>query len=147
MAREPEMNWWLTMKVFGAVLSFIIACAAVGLLLVMFLPRPSWALTHYAGEWDGVDPKVRSWFQSLRSPHGVPCCNMADGHKTLEDWRGQNEYWIPDPTATDGLTWIQVPPEAVVYNAGNPTGEAVVWYVMQGPNQVFIRCFVPGGGV
>ena len=27
------------------------------------------------------------------------------------------------------------------------TGEAVVWYVVQGQGQVFIRCFVPGGGV
>ncbi len=43
--------------------------------------------------------------------------------------------------------WREVPPEAVVYNAGNPVGEAVVWYVQQGPNIYYIRCFVPGGGV
>ncbi len=118
-----------------------------GALLVLLLSA-IWAraTTHYAGEWDNVDPAVRSWFRNLRSPHGVPCCNMADGHRTLEDWRG-NTYWIPNPTATDAIEWIEVPPEAVVYNAGNPTGEAVVWYVLQGPNQVFIRCFVPGGGV
>ena len=35
----------------------------------------------------------------------------------------------------------------VVYNAGNPVGEAVVWYVQQGSNNYYIRCFVPGGGV
>lgn len=104
------------------------------------------ARTQYAGEWDNVDPKVRTWFRNLRSPHGVPCCNMADGHKTLEDWRGST-YWIPNPAANDALEWIQVPPEAVVYNSGNPTGEAVVWYTMQTPGEVFIRCFVPGGGV
>jgi hypothetical protein len=26
-------------------------------------------------------------------------------------------------------------------------GEAVVWYVRQGPDSIYIRCFVPGGGV
>ena len=29
----------------------------------------------------------------------------------------------------------------------NPVGEAVVWYVQQGANIYYIRCFVPGGGV
>lgn len=116
--------------------------------LLVLLASAIWAraTTHYAGEWDHVDPATRSWFRNLRSPHGVPCCNMADGHRTLEDWRG-NTYWIPNPAALDAIEWMEVPPEAVVYNAGNPTGEAVVWYVMQGPGQVFIRCFVPGGGV
>ena len=39
----------------------------------------------------------------------------------------------------------EVPAEAVVHNAGNPTGEGVVWYVHQGrTSDYFIRCFVPG---
>lgn len=107
-----------------------------------------------AQEWqpylDKLSPEQQSrtkqWFQGIRSPHGVPCCNMADGHRTLEDWRGST-FWIPNPAALGAIEWIQVPPDAVVYNAGNPTGEAVVWYVIQGPRQVYIRCFVPGGGV
>jgi hypothetical protein len=41
---------------------------------------------------------------------------------------------------------MQVPPEAVIENAGNPVGDAVVWYT-QYSNKVFIRCFVPGNGV
>jgi hypothetical protein len=40
--------------------------------------------------------------------------------------------------------WIEVPPEVIVYNAGNPTGDAVVWYV---ESSHYIRCFVPGSGV
>jgi hypothetical protein len=46
-----------------------------------------------------------------------------------------------------------VPEKAVVHNAGNPLGEAVVWYTGI-PNDVdylrsifMIRCFVPGSGV
>ena len=48
-------------------------------------------------------------------------------------------YWVP----IEG-EWRQVPAEAIVYNAGNPVGEAVVWYVRQGVNTYYIRCFVPG---
>ena len=48
--------------------------------------------------------------------------------------------------------WVQVPEEAVVYNAGNPVGDAVVWYTsfpndINYLNSIFIRCFVPGNGV
>ena len=51
-----------------------------------------------------------------------------------------NHFWVP----IDG-EWRQVPTEAVVHNAGNPTGEGVVWYVHQGrTSDYFIRCFVPG---
>src|SRR6266568_3845324 len=111
----------------------------LGLALLVLLLSALWAhaTTQFAGQWDNADPAVRSWFRNLRSPHGVPCCNMADGHRTLEDWRGNN-YWIPNPAAIDAIEWMPVPPEAVVYNAGNPTGEAVVWYVMQ-EGKPFIR--------
>lgn len=123
----------------------VILAGAIAVMLLVFGIRAH-ATTHYAGEWDNVDPAVRSWFSKLRSPYGVPCCDMADGHRTLEDWRG-NTYWIPNPAALGAIEWMEVPPEAVVHNAGNPTGGAVVWYVVEGSGQVFIRCFVPGGGV
>jgi hypothetical protein len=40
---------------------------------------------------------------------------------------------------------MPVPPEAVLNNAGNPVGGAIVWCSVYG-NQVVIRCFVPGAG-
>jgi hypothetical protein len=92
------------------------------------------------GQYNDVPDNVRSWFKNVRSPHGVPCCDIADGHRTPYDIRGDG-YWVP----IDG-EWRPVPPEAIVYNAGNPVGEAVVWYVPQGANKFYIRCFVPGGG-
>jgi hypothetical protein len=114
------------------------------------------------GQYGEVPDDIRSWFKSVRSPNGVPCCDIADGHRTTWDKRtGDDRYWVP----IEG-EWTPVPPEAVVHDAGNPTGEAVVWYVkMQGnppvaredgrerpdgPDQskkYHIRCFVPGGGV
>ena len=41
----------------------------------------------------------------------------------------------------NGLWW-QVPEKAIIRNAGNPLGEAVVWYVNLRGN-IEIRCFVP----
>ena len=93
------------------------------------------------GQYADAPANVRSWFKSVRSPQGVPCCDMADGHRTDYEMRSDG-YWVP----IDG-EMRHVPPDAVVYNAGNPVGEAVVWYVRQGTNPYFIRCFVPGGGV
>jgi hypothetical protein len=92
-------------------------------------------------EYESVDPKIRDWFKSVRSKNGVPCCDIADGHRTT--WRGTSEggYEVP----IEGQ-WRKVPPEAVVLNAGNPVGEAIVWYVLAGPGAYYIRCFVPGSG-
>jgi hypothetical protein len=94
------------------------------------------------GQYQSVDPKIRDWFRSVRSPKGINCCDIADGHRTT--WRGTSEGGYEVPIQGE---WRKVPPEAIVLNAGNPTGEAIVWYVKQGENVYHIRCFVPGGGV
>jgi hypothetical protein len=112
-----------------------------GLFIASLAAVPIAAQAFDNGQYEGVDPNVRSWFKSVRSPHGVPCCDIADGHRTSYDMRPDG-YYVP----IEGQ-WRPVPPEAIVYNAGNPVGEAVVWYVRQGPDSVYIRCFVPGGGV
>jgi len=93
-------------------------------------------------EYQNLDPKIIDWFKSVRSKSGVPCCDIADGHRTDYDQKPDNHYWVPIAGE-----WRQVPTEAIVENAGNPTGEAIVWYVKQGENIYHIRCFVPGGGV
>jgi hypothetical protein len=110
------------------------------IILIFFVATKSYAFD--SEKYMNVDPNVRQWFKNQRSPHGVPCCDVADGHQTEYDMRPDNHYWVP----IEG-EWRQVPSEAVIYNAGNPVGEAIVWYVRQGPDAVYIRCFVPGGGV
>ena len=97
------------------------------------------ALAHDNGQFSNVPDTVRTWFKNVKSQHGVPCCDIADGHRTDYDIR-KNRYWVP----ING-TWMPVPPEAVIENAGNPVGDAVVWYSIYG-DLVMIRCFVPGGG-
>lgn len=94
-----------------------------------------------AGQFGDVPDNVRSWFKSVRSPHGIPCCDVADGHRTEAEIRG-DAYWVP----ING-NLVKVQQDAVVYNAGNPYGEPVIWYVVQTNGDPYIRCFVPGGGV
>lgn len=98
------------------------------------------ALAHDNGQFGDVPDAVRAWFKSVKSQRGLPCCDIADGHRTAYDMR-DNQYWVP----IEG-TWMPVPPEAVLNDVGNPVGDAVVWYSTYG-GRVLIRCFVPGGGV
>lgn len=103
------------------------------------------ARQQYAGQFDDIDPATRMWFKSVKSPHGVPCCDIADGHKVQFKTDAQGHFYVPIGTTED--PWVLVPPESVVYDAGNPYEEAIVWYVQQGPGAIYIRCFVPVGGV
>lgn len=90
-----------------------------------------------SGQWDSIPQHVRDWFKSVRGKNGVACCDISDGHRT-EFAIKDTVYWVP----IDGV-WIKVPPDAVIENSGNPTGDAVVWYA-KASNELFIRCFVPG---
>ena len=104
------------------------------------------------GQYGEVPDNIRSWFKSVQQPERCAVLRHR-GRRTARPGTG-----APATIATGFRIegeWMPVPPEAVVYDAGNPTGEAVVWYLrMQGnplsPDQsqkYFIRCFVPGGGV
>lgn len=99
------------------------------------------------GQFGDVDPATRAWFKSVKAPSGVPCCDIADGHKVQFKTDSQGNYFVPINTADVDDPWVPVPPGSVVYDAGNPYEEAIVWYVMQGPGVYYIRCFVPVGGV
>lgn len=89
---------------------------------------------------NGIPEDVSTWFKSVRSPRGIPCCDMSDGHHTTAFKHTDNpNYWV----FIEGKE-TEIPPEAVINNAKNPTGEAIVWYVKQGENTYYIRCFVAG---
>ncbi|WP_031337786.1 hypothetical protein [Rhodopseudomonas sp. B29] len=88
------------------------------------------------GQFADVPQATRDWFKRQISPAGVPCCDIADGHRTQYDIRN-GAYWVP----IDGVWW-EVPEKAIIRGAGNPVGEAVVWYVYHG-GTIVISCFVP----
>src|ERR1700733_2967907 len=101
---------------------------------------PFAAMAFDNGQYGDVPANVRTWFKNVRSPQGIPCCDMADGHRTQFEMRTDG-YWVP----IDG-EWRHVPSEAIVQSAGNPVGEAVVWFAVLCGNTYHIRCFVPGSG-
>lgn len=118
--------------IFGALL--LVTAAAV-------------ARERYAGEFDSIPQATRDWFNSVKSPNGVPCCSVSDGHHTT--WRtAGNGVEVPIGEESDGSPhWVPVPPESIIYNAGNPNEDSIVWYVEQAPKSFFVRCFIFGGGV
>lgn len=93
------------------------------------------------GQYGDVPESIRSWYKGVKAKSGVPCCDIADGHKTAFRVDAEGRYEVP----IDG-EWRSVPPEAVIYDAGNPEDMAIVWYVRQGVSTYYIRCFVPVGG-
>lgn len=117
------------------------------LLAAVLIPGSVFARERFAGEFDNIPKETRDWFKSVRSPHGVPCCDIADGHHTT--WRAAGEgIEVPVGQEPDGSPhWVPVPPEAIIYNAGNPNEDSIVWYVEQAPGSFFVRCFVFGQAV
>jgi hypothetical protein len=85
------------------------------------------------GQYDNVPADIRAWFKGVMAPNGVPCCDIADGHRTEYDFR-EGAYWVP----IEGQ-WMQVPAHAII-------GEAVVWYVHH-RGSIIISCFVPADAV
>jgi hypothetical protein len=92
------------------------------------------------GQYENVPADIRAWFKGVMAPNGVPCCDMADGHRTEYDVR-EGAYWVP----IEGQ-WMAVPAHAVIRDRGNPVGEAVVWYVHH-RGGIIISCFVPADAV
>ena len=111
-----------------------------GLIIVALAALVGPAQAFDKGQFDNAPADLRAWFKSVVSPSGVPCCDIADGHRTSYD-RREGAYWVP----IDGLWW-QVPERAVIRSQGNPVGEAVVWYVNQ-RGSIVINCFVPADAV
>jgi hypothetical protein len=114
-------------------------------LVLGFVLAASAALTSAAfafdnGQYNDVPPDIRAWFRNVLAPNGVPCCDISDGHRTEYDVRN-GAYWVP----IDG-EWMLVPERAIIRNAGNPVGEAVVWYVHH-RGGIIISCFVPADAV
>jgi len=78
----------------------------------------------------------RAWFKGVRSPAGVLCCDISDGHRTEYDVRA-GAYWVP-------INWLVVAgaaKKAIIRNAGNrlakPSSGMPVFAAVSK-----IRCFV-----
>jgi hypothetical protein len=102
----------------------------------------SWGLSARArddGQYQDVPGHLRDWFAALKNPRtGRSCCDESDCARTEVRMRGDG--W--DARAPDG-SWITVPPESIVVDQGNPTGEPILCS-MPGDEGWRVLCFVPG---
>jgi hypothetical protein len=103
----------------------------------------------FAGLAHGHDwkrPDLDSWYAGLQNPRSglaavrnMGCCSKDDCHETEAEQRGadwwarlgtrvraadgQHTDWVPGP-------WVKVPPDAILEQHDNPTGNAVICHSM-----------------
>ena len=126
-------------------------CAAVFVLSICEAPA------HELGQWDGVDPLHRKWFNELMQPDEPHwrCCGLADAYwaDSYEVKGGQYIAIITDtrddiplgrPHIDDG-TRVAVPNSKIKWDRGNPTGHGVI-FIGHGDEVLYVYCYVPPGG-
>ena len=86
---------------------------------------------------------LKPWFNSLQSPEtGMLCCSEADCKRTEATIVG-DRYRAALPNGQ----WVDVPPQIVITNRGNPTGEPILCAMPYQDGTYQLRCFVPGAGL
>ena len=106
------------------------------------------------GQWENSDPYVKEWYKGLMRPD-VPnnsCCGEADAYwadevhvrngktyATITDDRDDRPLGRPHiPVGTE----IEIPPEKLKWDRGNPTGHNILFL----STYRFVFCFVQTGG-
>ena len=118
----------------GAIALIVLAAHIVGPTLVV-------SARDY-GQYGDVPQHIRDWFKALKNPqNGRSCCDQSDCART--EARTHGDQW--QARAPDG-SWITVPPDSVVHNQGNPTGEPVLCADAPTERGWRVLCFVPGPG-
>lgn len=107
------------------------------------------------GQWENSDATTREWYRGLMQPDvpNASCCGEADAYFADEvHFRdGKTFAVITDDQPDEPLgrphvdigTEVEIPPNKLKYDRGNPTGHGVVFLSRAG--QVF--CFVQPTGI
>jgi len=91
---------------------------------------------HYS---DSQTPKMKEWFDTLKSSKG-PCCSDADGSVVKDaDWESRDGHY----RVFINKEWMDVPDDAVLKQP-NMYGRTMVWTGLYVDGKVQIRCFIPG---
>lgn len=132
---------------------FILACILALVFLVTALVGHAQARD--LGQWEGGDPVVKEWYQSLMMPDNptVSCCGEADAYwcDGLHVRDGKTFCTITDDRPNEPMrrtpvpmgTEIEIPDRKLTWKYGNPTGHAIVFLSSGGA----VYCFVQNGGV
>lgn len=131
---------------------FILACLLALVFLVTALVGRSHARD--LGQWEGSDPSIKQWYKSLMQPDNpsASCCGEADAYycDDISVRQGKTFCKITDdrPDMPSGRvhrdigTEFEIPPNKLKWDAGNPTGHAVIFLRVDG----MVWCFVQGSG-
>lgn len=100
---------------------------------------------------DHEHPELNSWYPTLHSKGGSPCCDGSDFDEgsatrlTDADWESHDGHYR---VRIEGQ-WVDVPGDTIV-EGPNRDGRPIVWFyytsAMGGPVTPVVRCFIPGGG-
>jgi hypothetical protein len=106
------------------------------------------------GQWDGVDPLHRQWFNELMQPDNpnVSCCGLADAYwADSYEVKGDQYVAIITDTRDDkplGRTHIEngkhvaVPNAKIKWDSGNPTRHGIIFMGFHSE----VLCYLPPGG-
>ena len=123
-------------------------CAAVFVLSICKAPARD------LGQWDGVDPLHRKWFNELMRPDepDLRCCGLGDAYwADSYEVKGDQYVAIITDTRDDvrlGRLHVEngrrftVPNSKIKWDRGNPTGHGII-FIGYGDD---VLCYVPPGG-
>ena len=114
--------------------------------LALSVVGASSAWDRVAQEWEPyrLTEQQKQWFKTVRPKGpGPACCDIADGHPTQAERRG-NDWYVPNFKYPDH-PWVRVPESAMTTPGTNPVGVATVWFGRgeDADGNPSIRCFVP----
>lgn len=110
------------------------------------------AFARDGGDYSGVAPNIRQWFQSLMQPDNpaVSCCGEADAFEA-DDFERDGDHYVAIITDGKGSipngTRIPVPNSKMKWDSGNPTGHGIIFLGYgPGPFSKTLYCYVAPGG-
>ena len=106
------------------------------------------------GQWDGVDPLYRQWFNGLMRPDypHLTCCGLADAY-WADSYEVKGDQYVAIITDTrDDIALgrphiengkrVAVPNTKIKWDRGNPTGHGIIFIGNGGE----VYCYLPPGG-
>jgi len=123
--------------------------------LAVFVLAVSKAPARDLGQWDGVDPLHRQWFQELRQPDNpnLSCCGETDGY-WADSYEVKGDQYVAIITDTrddkplgraqhiEAGTRVTVPNNKIKWDRSNPTGHGIIFIGIGGD----VFCYLPPGG-
>ena len=106
------------------------------------------------GQWEGIDPLYRQWFNGLMRPDypNLTCCGLADAY-WADSYEVKDDQYVAIITDTrddiplgrphiENGKRVAVPNTKIKWDRGNPTGHGII-FIGAGDE---VYCYLPPGG-